>query len=161
VIGGGLPIGVVAGAGRYLDALDGGQWNFGDASFPEVGVTFFAGTFVRHPITIAAARAVLEHLKREGPALQQRVTALTEDAASQVRDLIERYQAPLHLAQFSSMMYLTVRPEFKHGGLLFYLLRERGIHIFENRAFVFTTAHSPADGQPWGGLTRQVSSRST
>jgi hypothetical protein len=31
-----------------MDALDGGFWEFGDDSFPEVGVTFFAGTFVRH-----------------------------------------------------------------------------------------------------------------
>src|SRR5439155_23061221 len=48
VIGGGLPIGVVAGSTKYMDALDGGSWQYGDASFPEIGVTFFAGTFVRH-----------------------------------------------------------------------------------------------------------------
>ena len=63
VVGGGLPIGIVAGKPRFLDALDGGQWRFGDASFPEVGVTFFAGTFVRHPIAVAVAKAVLEHLE--------------------------------------------------------------------------------------------------
>ncbi len=145
VIGGGLPIGVVAGSPKYLDALDGGQWQFGDASFPEVGVTFFAGTFVRHPLTIAVAKAVLEHLKRKGPGLQAQVADLADQAARGIQTLIERYQAPLHLAHFSSLMYLTVRPEWKHGGLLFYLLRERGIHIFENRAFVFTTAHTEED----------------
>ena len=60
VVGGGLPIGVVAGRREYMDALDGGGWSFGDASFPDVGVTFFAGTFVRHPLALAAAVAVLE-----------------------------------------------------------------------------------------------------
>ena len=145
VIGGGLPIGVVAGSPKYLDALDGGQWQAGDASFPEVGVTFFAGTFVRHPITIAVAKAVLEHLKREGPALQERVASLAERAAKELREVIARYRAPLQLAQFSSLLYITLRPEWKLGGLLFYLLRDRGIHIFENRAFVFTTAHTAAD----------------
>jgi amino acid adenylation domain-containing protein len=145
IVGGGMPIGVVTGKARFLDALDGGQWQFGDASFPEVGVTFFAGTFVRHPITIAVAKAVLEHLKREGPQLQKRVAALAADGAQRMRSLISRFQAPLHLAQFSSIMSLTVQPEFKHGGLLFCLLRERGIHIFENRTFVFTSAHTEGD----------------
>ena len=145
IVGGGMPIGVVTGKSRFLDALDGGAWQFGDASFPEVGVTFFAGTFVRHPITIAVAKAVLEHLKREGPELQERVAALAMRTAERLRKLIDRFQAPLHLAQFSSIMSLTVQPEFKHGGLLFCLLRERGIHIFENRTFVFTSAHTDKD----------------
>ena len=50
VIGGGISIGVVAGDPKFMDALDGGQWQYGDTSFPEAGVTFFAGTFVRHPL---------------------------------------------------------------------------------------------------------------
>ncbi|HEX6065841.1 MAG TPA: aminotransferase class III-fold pyridoxal phosphate-dependent enzyme, partial [Longimicrobiales bacterium] len=41
VIGGGLPIGVVAGRALYLDALDGGAWRYGDQSSPEAGMTFF------------------------------------------------------------------------------------------------------------------------
>ena len=39
VIGGGMPIGVVAGKSEYMDALDGGMWEYGDDSFPEAGVT--------------------------------------------------------------------------------------------------------------------------
>lgn len=145
VVGGGLPIGIVAGKPRFLDALDGGEWRFGDASFPEVGVTFFAGTFVRHPIAIAVAKAVLEHLRREGPQLQERLTTLAKHAAERVCSLIDRFQAPLRLTRFSSMMHLIVAPEFKHGGLVFSLLRERGIHIWENRVFIFTSAHTNAD----------------
>lgn len=63
VIGGGLPIGVIAGKSEFMDALDGGNWNYGDDSVPEVGVTYFAGTFVRHPLALAAAKAVLLHIK--------------------------------------------------------------------------------------------------
>src|SRR5205085_9928222 len=33
VVGGGMPIGVIAGKARYLDAVDGGMWNFGDNSY--------------------------------------------------------------------------------------------------------------------------------
>src|SRR5262249_5468863 len=53
VIAGGLPVGIIAGKSRFMDALDGGMWQFGDDSYPEVGVTFFAGTFVRHPLAMA------------------------------------------------------------------------------------------------------------
>ena len=36
VIGGGLPIGILAGKAQFMDALDGGQWSYGDDSVPEV-----------------------------------------------------------------------------------------------------------------------------
>src|SRR6185369_1279570 len=77
VVAGGMPIGILAGKSQFMDALDGGAWQFGDDSFPEVGVTFFAGTFVRHPLTLAATKAVLLHFKEQGPALQQELTSRT------------------------------------------------------------------------------------
>ena len=77
VIGGGLPIGILAGSTTYMDALDGGMWQYGDESFPETGVTFFAGTFVRHPLALAAAKSVLLHLKEQGPELQRSLTEKT------------------------------------------------------------------------------------
>src|SRR3546814_7830505 len=36
VVGGGYPIGVIAGKREYMDALDGGHWQFGDDSVPTV-----------------------------------------------------------------------------------------------------------------------------
>ena len=63
VIGGGMPIGAIAGVKLYMDALDGGFWQYGDASQPEAGVTYFAGTFVRHPLALAAAHASLVYMK--------------------------------------------------------------------------------------------------
>jgi len=53
VLGGGLPIGIISGKSRFMDALDGGTWSFGDNSAPEAGVTFYAGTFFRHPLALA------------------------------------------------------------------------------------------------------------
>jgi amino acid adenylation domain-containing protein len=145
VIGGGISIGAVTGDPKYMDALDGGQWNYGDTSFPEVGVTFFAGTFVRHPLALAAAKAVLLHLKEQGPDLQKNLTARTARLAEQLRAIIEEFQAPYHLSQFSSLMQLTFPSDQKYAALLHYMLRERGIHIWDNRAFILTTAHSEAD----------------
>lgn len=145
VVGGGLPIGVIAGSARYMDALDGGNWQYGDSSFPEVGVTFFAGTCVRHPLALASAKSVLTYLKQQGPSLQERLTERTAKLATDLRALIKEFHAPYHIAQFSSLMTLTFTPDQKLAGLLFYLLRVRGILIWENRNFIITTAHSESD----------------
>jgi amino acid adenylation domain-containing protein len=145
VIGGGLSIGVVAGDPRFMDALDGGNWQYGDTSFPEVGVTFFAGTFVRHPLALAAAKAVLTHLKQSGPELQRTLTRRTEQLAHDLRAIIAEFKAPYAVTQFSSLIQLSYPAEQKFAGLLFYLLRQRGIHIWDNRAFVMTTAHTDQD----------------
>ena len=42
VVGGGMPVGILAGKARFMDALDGGAWSYGDDSKPEVAPTFFA-----------------------------------------------------------------------------------------------------------------------
>lgn len=146
VVGGGLPIGVVAGKAEYLDALDGGFWEFGDQSFPEVGVTFFAGTFVRHPMALAAAEAVLTRLKAAGPELQQGLAEKVDRCVTHLNQHFERVQAPIKINHFSSFFYVTYNQnQCPYGGLLFYLLREKGVHIWEYRPCFFTLAHSDQD----------------
>ena len=145
VVGGGLPIGVVAGKAKYLDALDGGSWTFGDTSFPEVGVTFFAGTFVRHPLALAVAEAVLLQLKAGGPELQQGLSAKVDRFVTHMKQHLERVQAPIQINHFSSFFYVTYPHELPYAGLLFYLLREKGVHIWEYRPCFFTLAHSDSD----------------
>ena len=66
IVGGGMPIGAIAGRAKYMNGLDGGFWEFGDDSKPEAGMTYFAGTFVRHPLALAAAYATLTYLRQEG-----------------------------------------------------------------------------------------------
>ena len=91
VIGGGLPIGILAGKAKFMDALDGGAWSYGDQSAPEVGVTFFAGTFVRHPLALAAARAVLLHLKAQGSALQEQIAERAATLAERLNEIFARH----------------------------------------------------------------------
>jgi acyl transferase domain-containing protein/glutamate-1-semialdehyde aminotransferase/acyl carrier protein len=145
VIGGGYPIGLIGGKAKYLDALDGGYWQYGDDSIPEVGVTFFAGTFVRHPLALAATKAVLLHLKEKGPELQESVAENTLALVNDLRNFVESIQAKVTIEQFSSWFFITVSPDEAHGGLLFYLLRLYGLHTWEFRPCFFTTTHSSAD----------------
>ena len=142
VIGGGMPMGVLAGKRQYLDALDGGMWTYGDASFPEVGVTYFAGTFVRHPLAIAAAAAVLAHLKEQGPALQEQLNQRTQVLVTGLNTFFTSVGAPLRIEHCASMCLFKFQEEYDFGSLLFFFLRHRGIHILEGGSFFLTTAHT-------------------
>jgi amino acid adenylation domain-containing protein len=145
VVGGGMPIGILAGKARFMDALDGGAWRYGDDSYPEVGVTFFAGTFVRHPLALAAAWAVLNHLKEQGPALQEGLTERTRQLVSRLRALFAERGLKTRIEHFSSWFYFNIHGEHPLAGLLFFHLRERGIHIQDGFPCFLTTAHSQDD----------------
>ncbi len=145
VVGGGFPIGVIAGKREYMDALDGGQWNYGDDSIPTVGVTYFAGTFVRHPLALAAAKAVLEHLKQEGPQLQAALTQRTTDMVSELNTFCEEVGAPIVLKSFASVWKTFFLEDHPFQDLLFAMMRSRGVHILDNFPCFFTTAHSAED----------------
>jgi amino acid adenylation domain-containing protein len=145
VIAGGMPIGVVAGRARFMDALDGGPWQYGDASIPAADVTYFAGTFVRHPLALATARAVLCRLQEESPALQVRLNRACSGLVRRLNQDMANRGLPLRLETFSSWFYLGMPAELKHGGLLYFHLREKGIHILEGRPCFISTAHTEHD----------------
>jgi amino acid adenylation domain-containing protein len=145
VIGGGMPFGALAGSAKYMDAFDGGMWQYGDSSFPEVGVTFFAGTFVRHPLALAAANVVLQHLADCGPSLQDNLSKSVSTFAEELNAFLSNRDAPFKIAYFSSFFYFKFDPEWKWSSLLFFYLREKGVHLWEGRPCFFSTAHSEED----------------
>lgn len=145
VVGGGFPIGVIAGKRQFMDALDGGQWQYGDDSVPTVGVTYFAGTFVRHPLALAAARAVLLHLKAAGPELQHTLTTSTAAMVDELNAYCREVGAPIVLKSFSSVWKIFFTEDHPMQDLLFAMMRSRGVHILDNFPCFFTTAHTPKD----------------
>ena len=145
VLAGGMPIGVLAGKAQFMDALDGGAWQFGDDSYPSVGVTFFAGTFVRHPLTLAAVKAVLQHFREQGPQLQQHLTAKTASLVSALNALLEKGNVPSRIETFGSIFYFSFPTDFPLGSLLYYHLREKGVYVLEGFPCFLTTAHSDKD----------------
>jgi amino acid adenylation domain-containing protein len=145
VLAGGMPIGVLAGKAQYMDALDGGMWQFGDDSYPTVGVTFFAGTFVRHPLTLAAVKAVLEYFKQQGPGLQQELTQKTGAMVRRLNEILSKNNVPAHIENFASIFYFGFPADFRFGSLFYYHLREKGIHLLEGFPCFLTTEHSNAD----------------
>ncbi|MNK78604.1 Glutamate-1-semialdehyde 2,1-aminomutase [compost metagenome] len=145
VIGGGFPVGVIAGKREFMDALDGGAWQYGDDSIPGVGVTYFAGTFVRHPLALAAAKASLTHLKEAGPALQAGLTASTTAMATELSGWCQEVGAPIEIRHFASLWRVSWLEDQPLQDLLFAMMRSRGVHILDNFPCFLTSAHSAED----------------
>ncbi len=153
VVGGGLPIGVVAGRSRFMDAIDGGAWEFGDDSGPTRETTFFAGTFCKHPLAMAAAHAVLSKLEAEGTQLIDRVNALTRRFCERANALFAAEAVPLEAHSFGSLYRfesrLTTDPAHAslEVNLLFRLMQLDGVYVWERRTSFFTLAHSEEDAE--------------
>jgi len=145
VVGGGMPIGVMAGKKYLMDALDGGYWQFGNMSVPETGVTYFAGTFVRHPLALAAAKASLLYFKEKGPELQTALSGLTAELVTALNTICVTYNTPYYAAGFSSLWKIKMKEELPYAELVFVLMREKGIHIWDNFPCFLTAAHTKND----------------
>jgi glutamate-1-semialdehyde aminotransferase len=145
VIGGGMPIGAIAGTREFMDALDGGAWEYGDDSIPTVGVTYFAGTFVRHPLALAAAKASLDHLASSGNALQTQLNLHTAAMADELTAFCREVGAPLEIRYFASLWRVSWLEDHPLQDLLFAMMRSRGVHILDNFPCFMTTAHTPDD----------------
>ncbi|WP_295797382.1 polyketide synthase [Mucilaginibacter sp.] len=145
VIGGGMPIGAIAGVKHFMDALDGGFWQYGDNSQPEAGVTYFAGTFVRHPLALAAGKASLQYMKEQGPALQEGLNKLTAYLAGELNAICESTGIPLYSPSFGSLWKIKFKDELPYGELLFTLMRNKGIHIWDLFPCFLTASHTRAE----------------
>ncbi|MAL24277.1 MAG: non-ribosomal peptide synthetase [Croceicoccus sp.] len=145
VIGGGMPVGILAGSARYMDALDGGAWEYGDGSVPQTAPTFFAGTFVRHPLVVAACSAVLDHLEEHGPELQAILAARTAGLVDRINLEFASRGIKLTVPSYSSWFFLDLASVDRLGALFFHQLRALGVHVIEGYPCFVTTAHSDAD----------------
>ncbi|QOW18806.1 amino acid adenylation domain-containing protein [Lysobacter ciconiae] len=147
VVGGGYPIGMICGKREYMDALDGGQWDYGDDSVPLVGVTYFAGTFVRHPLALAAAKAVLTHVREHGHGLQEALNARTARMVGELNAFCRQVGAQVAVRHFASVWKTVFLEDHPLQDLLFATMRSRSIHILDNFPCFLTTAHNDADCQ--------------
>jgi natural product biosynthesis luciferase-like monooxygenase protein/amino acid adenylation domain-containing protein len=142
VLGGGFPIGAIAGRADIMDGIDGGYWQYGDASYPTRETTFFGGTYIQHPIAMTAARVVLTYLKEHSPRLQEQLNARTDYLATTLNRFFEEEDFPVRISHFGSLFRFEYRGSID---LLFYHLILKGVYIWEWRNFFLSTAHTDAD----------------
>jgi glutamate-1-semialdehyde aminotransferase len=138
ILGGGLPIGVIAGGERFLNRIDGGRWHHAGDSLPATDKVWFAGTFTKNPLTMAAAAAITTELLQRGPGLQETLNARTAGLCQRLNDWLAGERFPVKLEPFGSLFRLAAAPEL--WPLLLHL-RLRGIYAFDGMTFFLATSH--------------------
>lgn len=147
-LGGGLPIGLVAGTKEVMDVVKG---NDGDKK-----PVFMGGTFSANPLVMHVAKAVLQYLVENRETVY---TNLNENSRC-LRDAINEFcvadQIPVRITGIGSMsrMIFTDKPiksrrerdkyeiEDALQKLFYsYLRYEKGVHISGNRILFLSTAH--------------------
>lgn len=149
IAGGGLPLAVIAGSNQLMNHIDGGPWSFGDDSVPPVQPTFFAGTYCRHPLALAAARAAVTYMLEQGQALQDSLNARTCALVERLNVSLAAARLPVVFTQFGSFFAVAVNrsriPPLALGLLSLELLTA-GIHLRGgDKGGFLSTAHSDGD----------------
>lgn len=154
--GGGLPTGVIAGAAKYMDLVDGGTWQFDDESMPGSKRTGMAGTHSQNPLKIAAALAVLSEIKKRssemGPdgecaCFQQRLNQKTSSLAETLNAFFREESLPVVIESFGSLFRFRFVDSFwgVTEALFFILLRMQGVETNIQGNCFLTTAHTDED----------------
>jgi acyl transferase domain-containing protein len=145
VVGGGMPLGVVAGSSQFMDGIDGGWWQYGDSSYPQEDQTIFAGTFCKHPLTMAASLAMLKYLKASGPSLQLELNRRSDSFVSELNTTCVKNNVPLKALSCGSMIRFLPLDNSEFLDLFFYHLAEKGVFLWEGRTSFISTAHTDRD----------------
>ncbi len=143
IAGGGMPIGIVAGKAAYMDCIDGGMWRYGDTSYPQGDMTFFAGTFCKHPLTMAASQAVLSEIRIQGPSLQDALNERTAYLTSTLNSWFTETDTPIRTTHFGSLFRFVFRD--RNTDLLFYHLLDKGVYTWEGPTCFLSAAHTDED----------------
>lgn len=145
IIGGGMPIGVVSGKSKFMDALDGGSWQFGDNSVPTTAITYFAGTFVRHPLALRALREALLILKEGGKDLYYEINQKAQWFVDNLNNLSDAFGAPIVVDNFGGVLKPRFIDKGKNNDLFFALMRIEGIHCYDGFPWFVTLGHEEGD----------------
>lgn len=140
VIGGGLPIGIVAGKAKFLDATDGGFWQYGDDSVPSVKSTFVAGTFCHHPLAMAASLKTLEILNQSNGNLLRVLNETTAAFCKRLNIFFTENGYQLSVNNFASLFRFNTPGKLS---LLYYHLLLNGVYVWEGRNCFLSPAHTP------------------
>ena len=147
VVGGTMPIGIIAGKSKYLDVFDGGHWEYGDSSYPQIDMMSFGGTFCKHPLTLSASLATLEVLK-ENPNIHHEVNQKTDYLAHELNQFFRENNYPIKINHFGSLFKFDFYGDYSTAlnpieiDLFFYLLINKGVYTWEKRICFLSAAHT-------------------
>ncbi|HEX3105651.1 MAG TPA: MupA/Atu3671 family FMN-dependent luciferase-like monooxygenase [Terriglobales bacterium] len=151
VIGGGMPIGVVAGRAAIMDRADGGSSYALPGDPPPVESIYTAGTYCKHPLALAASRAIIGELLQRGPALQETLNRRTDAFVQTMNDEMRALGVPITTCNFGSFfrfahknnlsfVYQPLEMDLFNVGMI-----TRGIYTAEGGTSFLSTAHTNED----------------
>lgn len=149
IAGGGLPLSLILGSSHFMDHIDGGQWQYGDNSSPQVPTTFFAGTFSKHPMSLASAKAALHYIREHRDTLYPQLNTKTAQFVERLNACTKELNIPVEFVTTGSFFAIAstrshLSPETQL--LLSYNLLLRGIHMrIGDKGGFLSTAHSESD----------------
>ncbi|NEW60821.1 aminotransferase class III-fold pyridoxal phosphate-dependent enzyme, partial [Sulfurovum sp. bin170] len=150
VVGGTMPIGIIAGDKEYLDVIDGGDWDFGDESYPREDMMSFGGTFCKHPLTLSASLATLKVLQ-DNPNIQKEVNEKTDYLAKALNRFFTQNHFPIKLNHFGSLFRFDFYREYATAlnpieiDMFFYMLIYKGVYTWEKRVCFLSASHTQED----------------
>lgn len=143
-MGGGMPIGAIAGKNYFMKALDEEAPNYIDITF-NTDKSFFAGSFVRHPLALVSAKASLEYMKSKGIDLQLSLNQKTKTLVNKINSISQTYQLPINVVSYGSLWQIKFTSETVYSDLFFTLMREKGIHILDGFPCFVTDSFTPKE----------------
>lgn len=145
VVGGTMPMGIVAGKSAYLDYMDGGYWQYGDDSGPSDLRVGTGGTFCHHPVALAAAKATLGVIQKEGNALYDDLNTKTAMLRDRLNEYFSTHEIPVKIVNCGSLFSFKPQRDLRVMQVLYYLLQERGIYLWQGATSFISRAHTEED----------------
>lgn len=144
ILGGGLSLGAIAGKAKYLDAIDGGLWDYEDKSYPKTERTFFAGTHCQNTLAMSAACEILTYLKKKGAKLQKSLNQTSDKMCKEINEFLLQETLPFKVYNFGSLFRFeyTERTNPIEQNLFLYHLRDNGVMVSEVGNNFLSTAHN-------------------
>ncbi|MEE4562234.1 aminotransferase class III-fold pyridoxal phosphate-dependent enzyme [Paenibacillus polymyxa] len=144
VIGGGLPIGIFGGKAEYMAAVDGGVWNAENMLTPYRAVIQTGGTFCHHPLSMKAAKVVLNYLVKDKGRLQKRLNFKTKVMAEFMNWIFTENNIALHISVGGSQ-FIFSSPDPTLMRFLYYMMLYSDIYIWEGGTCYLSDVHSDED----------------
>jgi len=147
VLGGGFPIGVMAGKSNYMNRVPEQISNSGNKSLSTTVTSYSHNYSSIHPLSLVATNSVLDYYAEKGDQFVVKLTQLSHQMVEGLNSIFDKYNVDYWAVGFGSSWKIKLKEEFSNSGLLFALLRQRGILVLENQLCYVTDAHTAIDVQ--------------
>ncbi len=138
------PLGALAGSMPLVDPTDAASWPTGALRPGTIGASAHDDAGPGLVLAMSCAHALLDHLKTQGPALQERLADAAAGLCDGLNRIFASHAAPFQAQRLGSQV--TLHPgDSPLAALLYWHLRVRGVHAAAASPLYLSTAHDDDD----------------